>query len=498
MAYLDSCSVRSYKKFIYLKNKKMRKYIYLLLLVLLSSACKKNESSVNNTQPTTVTPPILKTESTFGPLPGATFYSDASYGGTAVLLNAGTYTKAQLVAKGIPDNSASSVKVPFGVKVTMYQDDNLTGTSWTFTSDISNFTTLTPNANDQMSSCKVELYATCYQNTNFGGTASQPLTVGSYTLAQLNAKGIPNDWVHSIKVPRGLIVILFADDNFQGKASTFTADDGTMSYVPYNNIAGLVSSCKVIAAPGEIAINPSAKSGYTLTMADEFSGTSLDTTKWSPYYFRGRTSTDAEAAAVYSVSGGVLNLKILDATTHSNSGIQSVEDYQMHFLGGRVIPRKILFAQKYGYFEARIKTQHGSGSCSSFWMIGAQDGGTIESAEADIIEQPGSYGDYGYPTHYTDHTLGGGGVTEAAVYDHTLPNLTDCYNVYALEWTPTVMNYYFNNVLYWTTPNRTNYRMGVVLSTYNASSGFFGTIDPTVPYPKVMQVDYFRAYSKNP
>ncbi|MFD1256908.1 family 16 glycosylhydrolase [Mucilaginibacter terrae] len=475
-------------------------YMVLVLFLMIVSSCKKAEQQSSNADAENLSksPPAKQTQSTFGPLPGATFYSAASYGGTAVLLNAGTYTKAQLAAKGIADNTASSIKVPFGVKVTMYQDDNLTGTSWTFTSDETNFTTLTPYANDQMSSCKVELYATCYQNTNYGGTASQPLTVGSYTLAQLNAKGILNDWVNSIKVPRGLIVILFADDNFQGKACTFSGNDATMSYVPYNDIAGLVSSCKVIAAPGEIAINPSTKPGYTLTMADEFSGTSLDTTKWSPYYFRGRTSTDAEAAAVYTVSGGSLNLKILQNSTHSNSGIQSVEDYQMHFLGGRAIPRKILFAQKYGYFEARIKTQHGSGSCSSYWMIGAQDGGTIESAEADIIEQPGSYGDYGYPTHYTDHTLGGGGVTEAAVYNYTLPNLTDSYNVYALEWTPTVMNYYFNNVLYWTTPNRTDYRMGVVFSLYNASSGFFGTLDPSIPYPKVMQVDYFRAYSKNP
>jgi hypothetical protein len=38
----------------------------------------------------------------------------------------------------------------------MFQHDNFTGTSWTLTSDTPNFVTLSPNANDQVSSVRIQ------------------------------------------------------------------------------------------------------------------------------------------------------------------------------------------------------------------------------------------------------------------------------------------------------------------------------------------------------
>jgi uncharacterized protein YbdZ (MbtH family) len=51
---------------------------------------------------------------------------------------------------------ASSVKIPTGWTVTMYSNDNFAGTSWTLTSNTTNFTTLSPNANDVVSSVKIQ------------------------------------------------------------------------------------------------------------------------------------------------------------------------------------------------------------------------------------------------------------------------------------------------------------------------------------------------------
>jgi hypothetical protein len=87
---------------------------------------------------------------------GVAFYQNTSYGGTAgQTLTAGNYTQAQLAAKGVPNDWASSVRIPIGWTVTVYSADNFTGTSWTLTSDTPNFTTLSPSANDQMTSCKI-------------------------------------------------------------------------------------------------------------------------------------------------------------------------------------------------------------------------------------------------------------------------------------------------------------------------------------------------------
>jgi lysophospholipase L1-like esterase len=88
---------------------------------------------------------------------GVTFYGDVNYGGgVSQVLPVGTYTLPQLAARGMPNDWASSVRVPAGRTVIMYSDDNFMGTSWTRTADTPDFTTLSPTANDKVSSVKVQ------------------------------------------------------------------------------------------------------------------------------------------------------------------------------------------------------------------------------------------------------------------------------------------------------------------------------------------------------
>lgn len=64
-----------------------------------------------------------------------TVYADCPYAGTAVSLPVGNYTQAQLQGLGVQNNSISSVKVQSGYRVTLYADDNFTGTSLELTAD---------------------------------------------------------------------------------------------------------------------------------------------------------------------------------------------------------------------------------------------------------------------------------------------------------------------------------------------------------------------------
>ena len=64
-----------------------------------------------------------------------TVYKDCNYGSTAVSLSSGSYTLAQLQAKGISNDDISSLKVQSGYKVTLYWDDNFTGTTLVKTAD---------------------------------------------------------------------------------------------------------------------------------------------------------------------------------------------------------------------------------------------------------------------------------------------------------------------------------------------------------------------------
>jgi hypothetical protein len=95
---------------------------------------------------------------------GVTFYQDANYGGKAVTLGPGNYNLSQLNAAGIPNDWMSSLKVPVGYTVEVYQHYNFTGLKWTYTADLSY---VGSSCNDQMSSVKITLAATAVSNVMF-------------------------------------------------------------------------------------------------------------------------------------------------------------------------------------------------------------------------------------------------------------------------------------------------------------------------------------------
>lgn len=80
-------------------------------------------------------------------------YQDANYGGRSASLGLGEYTLSSLQAKGFKNDDLSSVKCPWGYKVTMYADDNFKGSTKVITADTSY---VGSDWNDKVSSIKVE------------------------------------------------------------------------------------------------------------------------------------------------------------------------------------------------------------------------------------------------------------------------------------------------------------------------------------------------------
>lgn len=68
---------------------------------------------------------------------------------------------------------------------------------------------------------------TFYKDCSFGGSAVI-LPEGDYTLAQLQAKGISDNDISSIKVTFGYKVTVFVEGNFTGNNQTFNADDNCL------------------------------------------------------------------------------------------------------------------------------------------------------------------------------------------------------------------------------------------------------------------------------
>jgi hypothetical protein len=87
---------------------------------------------------------------------GVRFFQHTNYGGTGTgMIPKGNYTLSQLQAYGFVNDWASSVQVPAGWTVILYQHDNFSGTSWTFGANNPNFTT-SAGLNDQVSSCRIQ------------------------------------------------------------------------------------------------------------------------------------------------------------------------------------------------------------------------------------------------------------------------------------------------------------------------------------------------------
>ncbi len=109
----------------------------------------------------TIPPGTVVTPS--GPV-AVTVYKDCSYGGYAIGLAEGDYTLAQLQAKGISNDDISSLKVVQGYKVTLYNNDNFGGSTYTATAD--NSCLVSNNFNDLASSLKIVANGV----TNLAGT----------------------------------------------------------------------------------------------------------------------------------------------------------------------------------------------------------------------------------------------------------------------------------------------------------------------------------------
>ena len=149
---------------------------------------------------------------------GAVVYPDANFGGTSVTLPVGHYTLAQLRARGMENDTISSLKVGAGLRVIAYQHEGFAGAAKMFTGSVAY---VGNDFNDQTSSIVVEpMRLMLFQHANYGG-ASQSFGPGRYDVGQLS---IGNDQASSILVPPGYRVTLFQHAGFKGTQKVFAGD----------------------------------------------------------------------------------------------------------------------------------------------------------------------------------------------------------------------------------------------------------------------------------
>jgi hypothetical protein len=255
--------------------------------------------------------------------------------------------------------------------------------------------------------------------------------------------------------------------------------------------------------------NPLEKEGYYLEFNDEFENDSLDLTKWIPYYLPHWSSRE-QTAACYTFGESTLILQIeadqapwcpeFDGKVKCSSlqtglyaGAVGSSFGQLHFNNKCVVREaqttQRTYTPRYGYFEARVKGIKSTNNMVALWMIGFEEL-PEESGEILIFELFGNQmtatgSEVRYGVHpWADKTL------TDELYRDILPIDATQFHIYAIEWTPTHIDFYVDNVKRRTVMQSPAYPMQFMLSIYE----FPDENEESVAYPKQFMVDYFRGY----
>jgi beta-glucanase (GH16 family) len=199
-----------------------------------------------------------------------------------------------------------------------------------------------------------------------------------------------------------------------------------------------VSGCVVLLllfcqSAGWLNAAPPNGSGYSwkLVFEDNFDGTSLDRSKWiSQIPFSRTHKGDAyDRDENVTVSDGVLTI----TAKAENYGGKS-------FTSGAISTGYSKFRFKYGYAEARMRMPGARGSWSNFWMLSDGWPPEIDIAEYPLDKVSGDGNQrYRYITniHY--------GSNQSSMATHWRSDLSAGYHIYALDWRPWYVAYYFDN-----------------------------------------------------
>jgi hypothetical protein len=252
--------------------------------------------------------------------------------------------------------------------------------------------------------------------------------------------------------------------------------------------------------------NKIEKPGYNLEFSDEFQSQSLDLSKWFPYMLPHWSNLE-DAAARFKLENGTLKLLIeqdqkvwlANSDRASNlqtahfSGVQGSTVGQFRYNPEFIVKQDLEvvknYTPKFGYFETRIKAVPVVGYHIALWMIGFD---TRQAGEIRVFEIHGgnitaekSRVDYGILA-WNDPTL------HDECFEEFLNINAAEYHVYAVEWTPTQVDFLVDNVKLRTVAQSPQYPMQFMLGLYERPHEILER--NSKDFPRVCEVDYFRSY----
>lgn len=196
------------------------------------------------------------------------------------------------------------------------------------------------------------------------------------------------------------------------------------------------------------------------------------------------------------------NIRVEDGMLHITAKREAFEGSE--FTSAKIHTRG-KFESTFGRFEARIKLPFGQGIWPAFWLLGDDSDGTViwpQIGEIDIMEYKGQEP---RTIHGSIHGPGySAGQAVTTTYQLPTGRFDTDFYVFAIEWGPDFIEYYVDDVHYFTvTPgsvgnNEWVFNDNTFYIILNVAVGgtFVGSPSSLTPFPQTMLVDYVRVYEK--
>lgn len=233
---------------------------------------------------------------------------------------------------------------------------------------------------------------------------------------------------------------------------------------------------------------------WQITFSDEFNRNKLGC-KWNDqwglpgqYWSPNKVSWSSEVMYPWNVYLNGQQLLIQHIVL--NKGTSTTADDE---ITAGVVTTRGVFAQKYGYFEAKMQMCGYPGVLNAFWMQYNPDSWP---PEIDVIEVLGNQPTTPYTTiHYGPAFPNN---LSAGYHRNTGVNYTTGYHYYGVEWNPQQLIFYIDGQEYWRVANPGgNFNKEMYLQ-FNIHSGnsWSGYPPAGVQQSCFMHVDYVRVYKR--
>lgn len=240
---------------------------------------------------------------------------------------------------------------------------------------------------------------------------------------------------------------------------------------------------------------------WTSIFDDEFSGPTLDTSKWNTCFFNFTVGNgcdhDQGELELYqpdevSLSNGILSLNANRQTITAANGKTYHYTSGMISTGPSAYGATPKFTFLYGYMEIRARVPAGQGFWPAFWTLPAD---LSWPPEIDVFEILGNAPGI-INMHYHYPTASGGDGDTGATWNG--PDFAAGWHTYAVDWEPGSLTWYVDGIArrQYTDANVVAKPM-YLLANLAVGGNWPGPPDAATPFPSALQIDYIRVWQKH-